>query len=174
MKIIFQDIDGPLTTARTHIAFEPGKMICRAFDPVSIGMINRLCKDHAAVIVVSSTWRFMDNRKTRKQILGEDCTNPLDNFDLRQHLRDSGLTGTFHDDWKTPVCRISSTRGMEVRDWLEDHPEVTNYICIDDDKDFADDMLPRLVKCDSYDGMSYANYLQADKLLGGNINDTNI
>jgi hypothetical protein len=167
--ILFLDIDGPLTSARTHIALEPHKMICRAFDPVSVGMIKRICREFNVLVVVSSTWRHLDNRKTRKQVLGEDCSDPLGNFDLRQHLRDSGLTVNFHEDWKTPASRLFSTRGMQVRDWLEDHPEVTNYICLDDDIDFADDMIERLVKCDSYNGMSYQNYLEARKLLSENV-----
>ena len=165
MKILFLDFDGVLVTPRTHIGLAGKRKVMRDFDPVGIGMINRLCEETEATIVISSTWRFFDG-KQRQIVLGKDCEDPTGNFDLREHLRSVGLTASFHDDWQTFVTRLSGTRGMEIRDWLEDHPEITNYIAIDDDNNFADDMRPRLVRCNGDDGFSYQNYLKAKKLLG--------
>ena len=165
MKIIFLDFDGVLVTPRTHIGMAGKRLTMRDFDPVAIGMINRLCEETESTIVISSTWRFFDG-KQRQIIFGKDCEDPTGNFDLRKHIRSLGLTAPIHDDWQTFRVKLSASRGMEIRDWLEDHPDVTIYIAIDDDTDFADDMRPRLVRCNGDDGFSYQNYCKAAKLLG--------
>lgn len=41
--------------------------------------------------------------------------------------------------------RFEETRGAQIQSWLDDHPEVTHYVVLDDDADMGP-VLDRLVK----------------------------
>ena len=164
MNVIFLDIDGPLVNLRAHVAFNGKRQIIRDFDPVGLGIVNRLCEESGAKIVISSTWRLFDGR-SRREVLGKHIDNPNSLFDLREHLCYKGLTNNFHEDWKTNLVKMSSTRGMEIRDWLDDHSNISHWCAIDDCYDFADDMMPNVVLVNSDDGISYSNYIKARELL---------
>ena len=38
----------------------------------------------------------------------------------------------------TPKNRGLTSRGTEIKQWLEDHPEITEYIILDDGTDFLE------------------------------------
>jgi hypothetical protein len=90
-------------------------------------------------IVVSSTWRL-------------NCATPdNDGSELGQKLGEHGLRNfLFRPSWRTPSG--GQCRGEEIAAWLKAHPEITDYMIIDDDSD----MLPGqpLVKTHGHDGMS--------------------
>ena len=62
-------------------------------------------------VVLSSSWRYNPKWRT---ILKDVCQ--------------------FLDS--TPTNRGLSSRGTEVKQWLDEHKGVTKFACIDDDKDF--------------------------------------
>lgn len=135
MKIIFLDIDGVLNNQKNCSdppLCEQKNKIESYMDPSAITYVNRLIADHNAKIVMSTTWRMHD----------KDIQRPLskatDNFDLRDFLVRSGLTNNFHEDWYTPIPERfgeiinGRPRGFEINDWLENHPEITNWVALDD------------------------------------------
>ena len=90
----------------------------------------------------------------------------MENIDyLRDYLKSVGLTAKFHNDWKTS-SRFTGSRGIEIRDWLDDHPEITNWIAIDDSTSFAQDQLPNLILTTSQNGILFEHYEKAVKILG--------
>ena len=121
MKILFLDIDDVICTRRSHVSIgKQGKM--EKLDPIALGLIDRLLEIQDDVrIVVSSTWRKHHSRK-----------------DLMNRFRKEGFKGEYHEDWCTPILP-SGFRGDEVKAWLDKHPEVTSYLCIDDGSDFHPD-----------------------------------
>jgi hypothetical protein len=141
-KVIFLDIDGVLNGERVILS-SPDNRGFSYLDPISIGLVRQLCRTAEAKIVVSSTWR-------------------LDDFVLHQ-LKLAGFCHTdFHSDFRT--ARLDGIRGKEVARWLEQHPEVTHYVCLDDDSDFLPGQ--NLVKTDGVNGISAENYYQALEYLG--------
>ena len=44
-------------------------------------------------------------------------------------------------------------RGEEIAAWLAQHPNVTRFVILDDDKDMLD-LLPHLVHCDNRQGVT--------------------
>lgn len=47
-----------------------------------------------------------------------------------------------------------NSRGSEIDEWLQMHPEVTNYVIIDDRTDFTENQQPHFVHVDSYVGLT--------------------
>ncbi len=52
--------------------------------------------------------------------------------------------------------------------WLDQHPDITNYVIIDDRTDFLAKQLSHYVHVDSYRGFTDENYKQALNILTNN------
>lgn len=143
MKILFLDIDGVVNSVRSATAqggypWAVDEPSMRLFDPVAIALIKKLCDETETKIVLSSTWRMM--------------------FDAVQFGKKLGLP--IID--KTPV--MGSARGQEIKAWLvlNEHPK---YAIVDDDEDMLEEQKAFFVRTDSYEGLSYRDYLQLKTLL---------
>lgn len=112
MKVIFLDFDGVLNNERT---FQENIQI----DPYCAKLIIDVCEKCNLKIVISSSWRAFGREYIEEKMLKAGC---------------SEFSKYIHSDWKTP--RIRGKRGKEIKAWLKNHPEVTQYLCIDDDSDF--------------------------------------
>jgi hypothetical protein len=126
---VFLDFDGVIVTA--HDGFTNGDQYC-------VWHLNRITKDTDAKIVVSSSWR---------------CGMSVP--ELQELLSKWGVTGEVID--KTP--RLNGQRGHEIQAWLDQHPEVTDFVILDDDSDMAH-LLKKRVKCHRIHGLDSR---QADK-----------
>lgn len=144
-KVVFVDIDGVLVTHHTCRFVEVTTMA--RFDSRAIKQLNRIVELGKAEVVISSTWRLLYSK-----------SELLDKF-VRE-----GFIGKFHEDWRTK--ELWTKRGEEVKEWLDRHPEVTHWVCIDDDTDFRHDS--NLVKTDFFkEGLTYK---EADKAIDILIN----
>jgi hypothetical protein len=122
MNIIFLDIDGVLNSGeyvhsprykkRRQLGFPDCDL-----DLMAIHHLNKICKETEAHIVVSSTWREMD-----------ECVPALKRNGVKAPI--IGKTPTLH--------RAEATRGEEIQSYIQGY-EIENYLIIDDDSD----MLPR-------------------------------
>lgn len=139
-KILFLDIDGPLIPMRAY--FLPGQTkIVSLFDPCATSLVLKLIEQSGAKLVVSSSWGSQGYDK---------CMAVFEkNGIARSH---------FHTDWVTPR-KMSSERIHEIKWWLDDHPEVTHYVAIDDEG-LDVNWVPNSVLCDAYEGFSWRNYLE--------------
>lgn len=147
MKIIFLDIDGVLCTTRSHAAhLESGLM--QHLDPIGCKMLDKICQKTGAKIVISSTWRHHHDRGSMLCI-----------------LQNAGFAlPDFHKDWKTPA-KMSATRGEEIKLWLLDHPEVTQYAILDDNSDMLTEQMPFLVLTPTHDGILWQHAEELEALL---------
>ncbi len=58
-------------------------------------------------------------------------------------------------------------RGDEIAQWLQDHPEVKEYVIVDDETfDMNKDQQSHIVKVDGEEGLSFKNYCKIHKKLG--------
>lgn len=156
MKVIFLDFDGVLNSSASFIMETrkrkalPKGTLC----PVNQTLCYVCCSnfqyvlEHApdAKIVISSTWR---------QIFDLDW--------LRAKLTSYGIDGSRVID-ETPHT-FSGPRGREINLWLEDHPEVTDYVIIDDSYIGGKFTEKEIVKTTWEVGMTLAHALQAIKIL---------
>lgn len=139
-KVIFIDIDGPLIPMRAY--FLPTQTpLVSVFDPCAVALLLRVVSMSQAQFVVSSTWGFHGYDK---------CMETFAKNGIHPNL--------FHKDWITPR-KMSSSRSMEIRWWLEGHPEVTHHVAVDDE-DLNSDLVANAALCDAYEGFSWRNYLE--------------
>jgi len=148
MKIIFLDVDGVMNSEVYHRTLNTKKKGWRRFDPEAVKMIMKLVEEFNAKIVISSLWRFV----AKKELVIE--------------LKASGLVNFLHPDWKTPIIEPGH-RGKEIKMWLDEHPDIKDFVILDDDSDVLDEHKNRFVKTDYYDGMQAEHYYKAMEILGG-------
>jgi hypothetical protein len=151
-NIIFLDVDGVLNYTKWYVDsrnFVNMDGQDRDLDPLCIERINKLCKEGNAEIVLSSDWRVNNYAFVR--------------------LEKAGLKPILD---KTPIIIFGTmgskyhfTRGEEIQMWLKLHPEVTNYVIIDDRTDFIEEQLSHSVFIDSYIGFTDEDYNLALNIL---------
>lgn len=151
MNVLFLEIEGVLTTARTSIAYNESKM--RTLDPVAVKIIASICKQTDMKIVISSNWRI--NTPIRADFVLDFSFNG--GGPLVKHM----LKGR---NWRTPIFADHRDREIEIKTWLAMHPEVEIKLVIDDETT-GDSLAPFLVKTIPYEGFSFENYLQAIKII---------
>lgn len=113
-----------------------------------IERVNKLCKDNDAKIVISSDWRIDSGCFARLQRAGLDFI--IDKTPVT-------VFGTYGSTYHF-------TRGEEIQMWLEWHPNVKNYVILDDRTDFTEEQQAHFVHINSYRGL-----LDEDIVLANNI-----
>lgn len=117
MNILFLDIDGVVNRGRRAlVGFNWA-------DPECVRLLNNALSQTNAKVVISSSWRVGASLK-----------------ELSNHFKNHfGIQADFID--MTPVINLdlpdcdftcAAPRAMEIRDWLDRHPEVDNFAIIDD------------------------------------------
>lgn len=117
-------------------------------DPIAIGLLKRVCDATDAQIVVSSTWRLQYSVPEFQAIFNH------------YGWPDAPVIGV------TGRGGINSVRGDEIQQWLDSHPNCTNYVIIDDDSDMLQSQLPHCVFTDGANGFTLGNMCQALHILG--------
>lgn len=148
MKVIFLDNDGVIclsnnwggrtkkwSTYRTenpdsskHKNDAPVDVRFDNFDEKAVRVLNEILEKTSAEIVVSSDWRF----HATLEELGE--------YYLSQGIikRPIATTDMFKDifprEWATLRFRadLELERSMEIQHWVDNHPEITNWVAVDD------------------------------------------
>lgn len=149
MKYIFLDMDGVVVTNRSNVGYQG---IQSRADPCAVDMINQLCANAGAKIVVSSMWRKHFDEPAMFQILKAMGFR-------EEHLLWPG-------DFYT-VALYNSIRGIEINEWLSRHPEATHYVILDDNSDMLPSQDDHFVKTHSENGLGYRDYLRARAILSG-------
>lgn len=143
-KILFLDMDGPMLPARAQ--FLPGqtKPYWKVLDPVAVAMVNNVAETTGRRFVIHSSW-----------------VKHQDNFEngLYAHLVDQGLKAeNFHSD---PICKDISWRYDRVSEWLARHPEVYDFVILDDEAPQTLDpqwMTDNLILVDYLNGLTWENF----------------
>lgn len=117
IKVIFLDVDGVLNSKRTIRMTKNG---CVFVGVRQVKNLRRIVRETGAKVVLSSDWRYgrIDAR----------CNE--DFLELKRELAKYGIE--FHD--YTPET-FSGHRGEEIHAWLTGHPEVSNFVILDDRQD---------------------------------------
>ncbi len=155
MKVIFLDFDGVMNSVGSMIYNNRMKLLGlsdtpthESFDPIASSNLQYILEELSDVqIVVSSTWRKYKNLEALKKI-----------FETNRILPDR-MIGT------TPVDS-DRYRGKEIHMYLKDHPEVTEFVIIDDDTDM-EPYMDRLVKTDCRNGLTFTDAEKVIEMFGG-------
>jgi hypothetical protein len=132
MKVLFLDVDGVLNSrdsfVRNHqLWIDNGskandQVRCWPLGHLDVELIKRLnaiCELTGCYIVLSSSWRTI-----------------CELSDFSGWLKQKGFL--FSDRFVGQTCHFAlsgaeNCRGMEIKDWLDKHIEVTSYVILDDD-----------------------------------------
>lgn len=138
MKVIFIDFDGVITTPETK--WNIGL--------VYIKRIKEICDKTEAKLVISSSWQLYTGTKNMsreekvdywlKGILMKDYRGYINKF-FKNYTYD--MSGRFYGEY-------GPGRGADIKSWLVRHPEVTDYVIIDDEGDMLDEQLFHFVQTD--------------------------
>lgn len=154
MKIIFLDFDGVLNSRAFENAYPPAQSVglapndrwIHAIDPAAVELLNGVVRGSGAKVVISSTWRR---------------GFPIEK--IRAFLVTRGFEGEVIDVTPSHV-RAGAQRGDEIQAWLDNHPEVTAFVILDDVDDMAH-LLDRLVRTDIATGLRAEHCTKALELL---------
>lgn len=152
-KILFLDIDGVLNSEYYYNTSSDLSNSQSKFDPVAIELIKKLIKEFSLKIVVSSTWRY----------------GAVDR--LMHELKKHKLIDYLYHDWFTPVIHPAH-RGTEIKLWLDLHPEVGDYIIIDDDENILEEQMNRFVKTGLHKGMTEEHYHRVREIFSASLTIT--
>lgn len=133
MKIIFLDVDGVLNYL-DEWSRQPDRGTY-VLAPECVTKLIALVEVTGAQVVLSSTWR-----------------SHQDHVD---YLIEQGALPNRHPDGSTGwTKRGSNFRGWDIQEWLDRHPEVTEYVILDDNSDMLDSQLPHFVQT-SFEGKGF-------------------
>ena len=141
MKVIFLDVDGVLNCQSTKevIWRDNGKLGFHGAESEKTKLLARIIKETGAVIVLSSTWRLnkvksiFDNYLFLDDLEDGEYDESSEKSAYRYlEMRLAEYDLSIYDD--TPDSGGAYSRGEEIYSWLEDHPEVTDYVVLDDEE----------------------------------------
>lgn len=165
MKVVFLDFDGVLNSAQSCTFWHnkrdqskwenelykdwPGTLkeyLAMEFCPIALSNVEELIRRVPDLkIVISSTWRLSETVESLKEI-----------------LKPAKLVSDAVVD-VTPRIKLTP-RGNEIQAWLDQHPEVVEFVIIDDDSDMLH-LKDRLVHTSSLHGFQYGDMLWALRIL---------
>jgi len=130
MRIIFLDIDGVLNVIpQGHDEYGA------IFHPHFVDNLKRIVDETGAKIVISSSWRHsgflaMKEMWAFRNLPGEFLDITPSHIDMDRNL---------------PFMERLE-RGSEIQEWLDNHPEVTSYVILDDDTDMLPSQIDNFVQ----------------------------
>jgi hypothetical protein len=146
MKILFLDNDGVICLSNNwgerakkwanfkrdnpDVEFTDRPVQCRFddFDDKAVKVLNEILEETGADIVVSSDWRLHANLEELGEYYESQgiIKKPIAVTDLFQDL--------FPKEWNAFRFRadLELERSMEINHWLENHPDVTHWVAVDD------------------------------------------
>ena len=160
MKIIFLDIDGVLNHDNWYVSKRYQDMQWDEdneldIDPKCTERIIKICEQTGAKIVISSDWRISWYGTTIR-------------------LERGGIKPEYILD-KTPeriwinIPGFDHSRGAEINDWLEMHPECDKYVIIDDRTDFKPEQQKHFIHINPHCGITDEDMNKAINILNTNF-----
>lgn len=149
MKVVFLDFDGVLNSAKYLLGHEGYGVV---IDPARMCLLKQIIDATEAKIVLSTSWR----EHWEKDLATCDSTGARITDIFSKH----GL-----QIWdKTPQLRTK--RETEIKSWLDKHPEVKNFVVLDDSLLSADYLNGHFIKTSNYfDGLDETDVQKAMDIL---------
>lgn len=141
MKVLFLDFDGVITTPESDWEIIPEK----------VEMIKGFLDKTGAKVVISSSWRAnsSDVQDTITKIK-RNPYNPTHECPLEEYIIGVTPYENYSSRWNWV-----NPRGLEIQRYLLNHPEITNYVIIDDvDISPLENQEDHFVRTNCWDGIT--------------------
>lgn len=154
-KIVFLDVDGVLNSDKFYeelLSSDEGIDCFREdiLDQRAISRVARIIRDTEAQVVISSSWRWDIQAMSR-------LLEQLNTFDIVP------IDTTIED------MRVNMSRAQEIKLWLDQHPEVENYVVLDDEVMNIPEIGRHHIKTNMSRGLEPNHVEQAKKVLNGEL-----
>lgn len=152
-KIIFLDVDGVLNSVTFYEKFLSEGIDCDRediLDQTALCRLAKIVRDTNAGIVISSSWRWDANA-------------------LRILTTQLAVYGIIPIGTTIQEIRVNLSRAEEIRMWLKEHPEVNNYVVLDDDVMDVEEIASHHIKTNFNKGLEMNHVEQAKKILNGEL-----
>ena len=163
MNIIFLDIDGVLNSnfwnTQHQLEISDGILI----DKTKISLLSRIVKETDADIILHSGWKFWFHEDPLEPIRLESqrLVQMLSDFQLKI----SGITPDFSTEQIRQTKKFSLIKAKEILSWLEKHPNVKNWVVIDDLDLHNEIVESHQVRTNSETGLMEADVTKVVKIL---------
>lgn len=149
LKVIFLDFDGVLNSAKYLLGCGDCGM---AIDPTRMVLLKQIVAATDAKIVLSTSWR-------------EHWSNNLADCDNTGVLINS-IFSTYGLQIFDKTPQLHERRETEIKNWLDAHPEVKNFVVLDDRLLSADYLSGHFIKTSNYfDGLDETDVHKAIDIL---------
>lgn len=139
MKAIFLDVDGVLNSDEYFDKIKNLNIdgIQSEIDVEKIKLLNIAINETKVKIVLTSSWRYTRNAQ-----------------ELRKLLSEYGISTD-----STPF--IQNERGLEIKQYLSEHPDVEDFVIVDDEifDSYDDELIKKLVKISNGNGHNFGEGL---------------
>ena len=158
MNILFLDFDGVVNTPYWDLETRDTRMNLPCDGAVSnreaCQWVEAFCQIYNFKIVVTSDWRL--DKNWRQCLINGGLMDSLLIFDRTIHL---------------PPTAANYGRGHEIQMWLDEHPEVENFLILDDDvSEMLSEHTRHILQPDPEIGFCEWLYCQAiDKFYAGEL-----
>lgn len=152
MRVVFLDIDGVLNSSEWFLRRKKeGREVapCKELDRSAVLLLNEIVSKTDAKIVISSSWRLAFDLEFIISV-------------LEKHGFNGEVLGRTPHRTTFPVHR-----GNEIQDWLDGHPEVTEFCIIDDDQDMLEHQMSNFVHTTWAKGLQPEHVEKAIRILNG-------
>lgn len=160
MRVIFLDFDGVLNSAASFLMESRRRKKDKRLTRPLNETLDRVCTSNFQYIldqcpdvkiVISSTWREVHKLSW-----------------LKKKLKSYGIDGSLVIG-KTPSL-WGGLRGREISEWLEDHPDVKEYVVLDDNSLTTETHNKRFIKTTWGTGLTLPHVYETLKLFGVELN----
>lgn len=178
MKVIFLDIDGVMNCQEEMLVMLKQNPKNRSDvslpSPTKCKLLKQLVEETGARIVLSSSWRLSLNAIQKLIDLFELYNLVLSGFTCNE-VDSKKFKNTLFEDIKPRYQHTMGDfgtyiedRGAEIAAWLLDHPNVSNFVILDDEDSDIKSWFPNnLVKTDIQVGLTLDDCLKAAEILKG-------
>ena len=140
MNVIFLDIDGVLNSDE-YFKEVRGQSGFVEIDKNTLPILKQIVEENNAVLVLSSTWRCLDDPEYPSgYAMWINLINALASVGLGLYDKTPYLFRTHFDENCEPINLLDlpeetpvNTRPLEIKAWLDEHPDVKAWISIEDD-----------------------------------------
>lgn len=129
-KILFLDFDGVLLPDQLALRQTQENALNKdnyleivEFDQHCVDNLNKIIAATHAEIVLSTSWAMGNSISKLSNCLLRNGIDPSNIFEYDDPI---------HGSWMTPR-KMSSLRSNEIGWWIANHPEISNWVAIDDD-----------------------------------------
>lgn len=153
MKVIFLDFDGVITTSKSRYNLDISK----------VRLLGEIIEATDSKIVISSSWRHNTLEDTIDYLSKISNRVP---FIFPYLDKVIGITSRMYSfKLHQPSTHFRIPRGLEIDQYLEEHPEIKRYIILDDDSDMLLSQKDFFVKTNSLKGLKKKDIKKAIKIL---------